>query len=161
MSFLRTLVIAALSVPAVTLAGALALIASQPPLPRPEGSAQGGDGQGLAFGGLTLPADPAPLALFPTRDGSTIGLRRYPSADPDAPLLILLHGSGWHGLQYDSLGRRLAEAGLATVLSPDLRGHGPQPQRRGDADRIDQVEDDIADLILAHRAPGQEVNLAA
>jgi alpha-beta hydrolase superfamily lysophospholipase len=97
--------------------------------------------------------------MFATRDGSTIGLRRYDSADPDAPLLILLHGSGWHGLQYDTLGRRLAAEGLATVLSPDLRGHGPAPQRRGDADRTDQVEDDIADLILAHRHPGQQVIL--
>ena len=159
MAILKTLLIAALSVPVVTLAGALALIVSQPPQPRPEGSAQGGGGGGLAFGGVTLPADPAPLTAFATRDGSTIGLRRCDSADPDAPLLILLHGSGWHGLQYDTLGRRLAAEGLATVLSPDLRGHGPTPGRRGDADRSDQVEDDIADLILAHRRPGQEVIL--
>ncbi|MFN4058089.1 MAG: alpha/beta hydrolase [Roseinatronobacter sp.] len=123
------------------------------------GSATGGDGAGLAFGGLSLPGDPAPLVPFVTRDGSTLLLRHYPSTNLDAPLLILLHGSGWHGLQYDALGKRPAADGLAEVLAPDLRGHGPLTQARGQASHDDQVEDDLANMITAFAKSGQEVIL--
>jgi alpha-beta hydrolase superfamily lysophospholipase len=43
------------------------------------------------------------------------------------------------------------------VLVPDLRGHGPNPVRRGDIDYIGQLEDDLADLIAAHNITGRPV----
>lgn len=36
---------------------------------------------------------------------------------------------------------------MATVITPDIRGHGVKPARRGDVDHIGQLEEDIADLI--------------
>jgi alpha-beta hydrolase superfamily lysophospholipase len=73
-------------------------------------------------------------------------------------LLILVHGSGWVGLQFNSLANRLARD--AYVVVPDLRGHGPTAERRGDVDYIDQMEDDLAALIIAERLPNQHVIVA-
>ena len=46
-----------------------------------------------------------------------------------------------------ALAQSLAESAAANVITPDLRGHGPSPDVRGDIDYIDQLEDDLADLI--------------
>jgi len=45
------------------------------------------------------------------------------------------------------LAKYISEEGIAQVYTPDLRGHGPAPERRGDVDYINQLEDDLADLI--------------
>ena len=92
------------------------------------------------------------------RDGYALQVRAYPSDAADAPLLILVHGSGWHGLQFDGLAQELST--VADVAVPDLRGHGAKPGRRGDVDYIGQFEDDLADLITASRQDGQNVVLA-
>jgi|TARA_B110000908_G_C10261565_1_gene459650 pimeloyl-ACP methyl ester carboxylesterase len=88
------------------------------------------------------------------RDGSTLAVREY-GAQSDGPLVIMLHGSGFHGLQFDGLATKLADH--AHVLAPDLRGHGVAPERRGDVDYIGQLEDDLADLIKAKAKPNQKV----
>ena len=100
---------------------------------------------------------PAPLQSVPMRDGYDLKVRTYGGAD-SVPLLVLVHGSAWHGLQFDSLARNLA--GKADVIVPDLRGHGTAPGRRGDLDYIGQFEDDLADLITAVAKPGQPVLMA-
>ena len=87
-------------------------------------------------------------------DGATLAVREY-GAQTDGPLVIMLHGSGWHGLQFDGLATKLAKQ--AHVLAPDLRGHGVSPERRGDVDYIGQLEDDLADLITAKAKPNQKV----
>jgi len=99
---------------------------------------------------------PAPLQSVPMRDGYDLQLRTYGGAD-DVPLLVLVHGSGWHGLQFDSLGNALQAH--ADVVAVDLRGHGTAPGRRGDVDYIGQLEDDLADLIAAVAKPDQKVIL--
>ena len=116
---------------------------------------------GLDFGRLDMqpPASAAPLESWRAPDGERLGLRRYASGNPNAPLLVAIHGSGWHGLQFDGLGKRLAADGLADVLVPDLRGHGPNPSRRGDVDYIGQLEDDLAELIKRNVREGQRVIL--
>lgn len=107
-------------------------------------------------------ADPAQTRLersqYTVRDGVRLPVLHLPAARDNAPLLILLHGSGWHGQQFDVLASRLAN--VAEVLVPDLRGHGANPQRRGDVDYIGQLEDDLADLIAAYRQSDQKVVLA-
>ena len=154
MGLVQTLVLSALVIPVVTLAGALALVLSQPAAGRLVAPAGGS----LDFGGVRGAPVPVAPEAFLTRDGSAIALRRY--AGPEgAPLLVLLHGSGWHGGMFEGLARALAAGGHATVLVPDMRGHGAAPVRRGDLDRIEQVMEDVADLIAAHRAPGQRVVL--
>ncbi|RXZ43437.1 alpha/beta hydrolase [Crenobacter cavernae] len=90
-----------------------------------------------------------PLESYVARDGSALGYRRY---GRDAGVdLILVHGSGSHSAYLAPLAEALVAARSANVYTPDLRGHGASPARRGDIDYIDQLEDDLADLI-AHIA---------
>lgn len=132
---------------------ALGLIASQRP-----GAPAATEG-GLDFSDQLSGQAPRALALNAVRmrDGHALQTRHL-SGPPGAPLLLLVHGSGWHGQQFDRLAARLAD--VAEVLAPDLRGHGTSPGRRGDVDHIGQLEEDLSDLVAAHRKPGQKVVLA-
>lgn len=130
---------------------ALGLIASQGPI------ALDGTG-GLEFGkqlerGLV---EPLPVAPVPMRDGFALQVRHLQGLE-GAPLVVMVHGSGWQGAQFDALAREISTQ--AEVLVPDLRGHGAMPGRRGDVDYIGQFEDDLADLIAAYRKPDQKVVL--
>ncbi len=91
-----------------------------------------------------------------TRDGqsSPVG---YLQGDQGAPLLIMLHGSGWQGAQFTGLANGLAPN--ADILVPNLRGHWNGPGTRGDVDYIGQLEDDLADLIAQFAKPDQQVIL--
>ena len=111
---------------------------------------------GLRFEALPPidPAEVAPLETYRARDGSDLPVRHYPAEA--GVTLVLVHGSGYHGRYLAPLARRLAAAGAVRVYTPDLRGHGVAPARRGDIDYVDQLEDDLADL-AAHarqRHPG-------
>lgn len=88
------------------------------------------------------------------RNGYMLPIRSYGEAGR-GPLVILVHGSGWHGLQFDTLARTLSDK--AQVIVPDLRGHGEAPERRGDVDHIGQYEEDLADLIDELRQEEQKV----
>jgi pimeloyl-ACP methyl ester carboxylesterase len=131
---------------------ALGLIVSQRP------GKLAGEG-GLDFTALTGRAagEPAPLQSYTARDGAELSYRSYASARDGAPLLVFVHGSGWHSLGYDGFARAIATSGAADVVLPDLRGHGEHPGRRGDIDYIGQFEDDLADLIETVRKPGQKL----
>jgi pimeloyl-ACP methyl ester carboxylesterase len=121
-------------------------------------AAEGGlDFTGLVRGGA---GDPAPLQSYLARDGSRLDYRAYACGRDNAPLMVFVHGSGWHGLAYDGLARAIAASGAADVLLPDLRGHGENPQRRGDVDYIGQLEDDLADLIQLAVKPGKKLVVA-
>ena len=85
------------------------------------------------------------LRFFTARDDQALGYRYYPA--DTYKVLILVHGSGYHSQYLLPLAEFISAAGLAQVYTPDLRGHGPAPARRGDVDYIDQLEDDLADLI--------------
>lgn len=132
---------------------ALALIASQQMQKLSSAS-------GLDFTTSLERPDQRPLerSQFTARDGTRIPVLHLPSSRENAPLLILLHGSGWHGLQFDALASDLAKT--IEVLVPDLRGHGISPHPRGDVAYIGQYEDDLADLIKTYRKDGQKVILA-
>lgn len=86
---------------------------------------------------------------FRARDGSERLYRRYGHG---APLdLLLIHGSSASSDYLSLLAAAVADAGAANVYTPDLRGHGAAPERRGDIDTIDQLEDDLADLVEVAR----------
>lgn len=87
----------------------------------------------------------SPLEPFEARDGAKLSFRRY-SADSKVHA-ILLHGSSGHSAYLHPFAKYLSERNIASVYALDLRGHGPNPQRRGDIDYIGQLEEDIADLI--------------
>jgi alpha-beta hydrolase superfamily lysophospholipase len=87
---------------------------------------------------------PSDLLTFTARDGATLGYRDVPG---EAGVMVLVHGSGWHGAPYETLARRIAEESGYRVFVPDLRGHGPLADPRGDIDYVAQMEDDLADLL--------------
>jgi alpha-beta hydrolase superfamily lysophospholipase len=89
------------------------------------------------------------------RDGNAIAVRRYGAGGVEKPLLIMVQGSGWQGMQFHGLAKGLAAQ--ADVVVPDLCGHGVTPLRRGDIDYINQFEDDLADLIKATAQRNQKV----
>lgn len=126
---------------------ALGLIASQWPGEMP--GAGGIDFAGIEALDLSGVPEPAAVAM---RDGYALQVRRYGAA---GPLIVMVHGSGWHGMQFHGLATALSAR--ARVLVPDLRGHGAAPGLRGDVAYIGQLEDDLADLIAAERAPDSPV----
>ena|SRR3989338_5904242 len=85
------------------------------------------------------------IEKFSARDQEQLDYRFYPSSSET--LLILLHGSGWHSRYFFKMAKTLGEGGVAKVLTPDLRGHGEHPKKRGDVDYIGQFDDDLVDLI--------------
>ncbi len=138
---------------------AFGLILSQPPLRETP------TGQSLDFSGLysdrgTVPENDPHLrrehAEMP--DGARLAITHVlpdgPAPD-EMPLVIMLHGSGWHGGQFDALAWQLRD--LAEVKALTMRGHGADPVRRGDVDYIGQLEDDLAHLI--GQTPGRRVVL--
>ncbi len=105
---------------------------------------------GLDFKELFLDYSGLPeLKQFRARDGAALSYRDYPCVSEK--ILILLHGSGYHSKYLLPLARFISAEGLAHVYTPDLRGQGQEPLRRGDVDYIGQLEDDLADLIAVAR----------
>jgi len=72
--------------------------------------------------------------------------RRYDAEGADT-VLILLHTATFDSRILEPLATAIAEAGVAHVVTPDLRGHGPNPNSRGDISYIGQYEDDLRQLI--------------
>ena len=100
----------------------------------------------MSFDELLLDYSALPdLQAYVARNGSTLYYRYYPSSSNN--VVILLHGSGWHSRYFLPLASYISTRNLAAVYTPDLRGHGRHPERRGDVDYIGQYEDDLADLI--------------
>ncbi|WP_136637481.1 alpha/beta hydrolase [Pseudooceanicola onchidii] len=146
---LKVLTIIGISV-VITGAIALGLILSDRPK-GPSGAA------GLDFDRITGGVAPLPVATARLRDGSTT-LVRHLTGPEGAPLVVLVHGSGWDGGQFDAMAAGLSR--VADVLVPDLRGHGAAPDRRGDVDYIGQMEDDLVDLLTLYiRYENQKVVL--
>ena len=122
---------------------AVLIISGKPKTPIPE---QGG----LVFKELFVDYKSIPqLKTFAARDGAQLPYRLYPAQSDKA--LILLHGSGSHSRYFLPLAEFISSEGLAQVYTPDLRGHGSKPERRGDVDYIGQLEDDLADFIAMIR----------
>ncbi len=131
----------------VTFCIALALILSQRP------RALDGVG-GLAFDRIDRSAAMPPLddarferGTYAALDGQSRLVTRVTGAGAEAPLIVMVHGSGWHGAQFDRLAWALRD--VAEIRAVTLRGHGEAPERRGDVDYIGQLEDDLAALIRA------------
>ena len=105
----------------------------------------------------TDPHRPSPEQRFQARDNTTLVYRSY-GAQASIEL-ILLHGSGFHSAYLSRLATEIASSGIARVWTPDIRGHGFRPQRRGDIDYIDQLEDDLADFSAWLRAMNPQAEL--
>lgn len=93
---------------------------------------------------------PAQAQYFKARDGVDRLYRQYEGAGPD--VLVFFHGSTGDSRYLALLSRRIAAQTGLTVVTLDMRGHGPAPVRRGDADYVGQQEHDVADLMESLRA---------
>ena len=91
-----------------------------------------------------------PTQTYRARDGTLLPFRHYAGNSQTA--LVLLHGSAGDSAYLQPFAQALSRANEASVYTPDLRGHGLSPQRRGDIDYIEQLEDDLADFIDHIRA---------
>ena len=115
-----------------------------------KGTQSTSDTAGLDFSELIFDYSAIPaLRDFSARDGQHMMYRQYPAQSNT--LLILVHGSGWHSQYFYPLAKYISAQGLAQVYTPDLRGHGPAPKKRGDVDYINQLEDDLADFLAMIR----------
>jgi len=94
------------------------------------------------------------LEAITARDGQQLKYRFYPARSDK--VIILLHGSGWHSRYFFPLAEFISSECLARVYTPDLRGHGPAPEKRGDIDYIDQLEDDLSDFVTMVRRENQD-----
>lgn len=102
----------------------------------------------LDFDGL----DRVDEAALPNRQNYRTDERPFPKyrrydADNSDTVLILLHTAAFDSRILQPLATAVAEHGVAHVVTPDLRGHGPDPQTRGDIRYIGQYEDDLRHLI--------------
>jgi len=93
-------------------------------------------------------SDLPPITKYPARDGAELAYRRY-NGNPNLPktdrLVILIHGSAGSSTSMHATAKALAAAG-ATVVAPDIRGHG-ESGPPGDIAYIGQLEDDLEDLL--------------
>ncbi len=120
---------------------------------KPTSGEDGLDFSELFFDYTNLPQ----LQTFTARDGKELAYRHYPVQSDK--VLILVHGSGYHSQYLLPLAEFICAEGLAQVYTPDLRGHGYTPERRGDVDYIDQLEDDLADLVAIIRNDNPDAKL--
>jgi len=79
------------------------------------------------------------------RDDKEIFSRVYQSQSKD--VVILIHGSGSDSRYLADIANAIANENIATVITPDMRGHGRNKEKRGDIDFIGQLENDIEDFI--------------
>lgn len=86
------------------------------------------------------------LTRYATPDEPFPEYRLYEADNPDTAL-ILLHTTVFDSRLCEPLASALAEANIAHVFTPDLRGHGPEPETRGDIAVRHQLQDDIRHLI--------------
>lgn len=117
--------------------------------------------EGIAFtSAIDADYSDLPQSLsFVARDGASLSYRLYGEIASARRLFVLVHGSGWHGMQFHAMAGDLARDGETAVLVPDLRGHGASPVTRGDVGHIGQLEDDLADLIDAVAADRADLAL--
>lgn len=104
------------------------------------------DQKNLSFDELAIDYSGLPkLEPYLCRDGVDLNSRYYPSQINK--VLILIHGSGWHSQYFLPLAKYISSENIAHVYTPDLRGHGINPIKRGDIKYINQLDDDLADFI--------------
>lgn len=83
-------------------------------------------------------------------DGGELAVLRWPATEPDAPVVLALHGVTGNALSWGRVADELA--GRVTLLAPDLRGRGGSNAIAGPFG-IGAHADDVAALATALRLP--------
>jgi alpha-beta hydrolase superfamily lysophospholipase len=85
--------------------------------------------------------------VIPTPDGLSLRGWHWTRPSPRG-LLIIAHGFGEHGGCYRHVAEALSPALEMDIVSPDLRGHGRSPGRRGVVGRYEDLISDLHAAIL-------------
>ena len=74
--------------------------------------------ESISFSSVTdqPPVVDVPITSIPAEDGSPIRYRHFPPTQETAPLVIVVHGSGWHGEAYLDLASALSNDGEFEVI---------------------------------------------
>ncbi len=109
------------------------------------------------FATMDLSGLPA-LVTYRARDGANLSYRVYPGQGDQ--VVVLLHGSVGSSQDMHRMALALAQESQATVLVPDLRGHGAN-RPHGDVAYLGQLDDDMEDFIHATKpsSPGKKWTL--
>lgn len=94
----------------------------------------------------------APRAEYCTRDGVFLSYREYRSPQA-SKLVVLYHGVGGDSRYMCVLASEMARAGIANVVTPDLRGHGVS-LKVSDEISPDQLLEDLDDLLTHLKLEG-------
>lgn len=99
-----------------------------------------------------------PLTTYRARDGAQLSYRVYPGHG--GQVVVLIHGSAGSSQDMHRMALALAQTCGATVLVPDLRGHGAN-WPHGDVAYVGQLDDDMEDFMQALRPayPGKRWTL--
>ena len=100
--------------------------------------------------------DDAKASSFNARDGHALGYR-FLSGKSSDNLIIILHGSSYHGAYLVPLAQEISSCG--DVCIPDIRGHGLSSPPKGTCSYIGQLEDDLFDLITNLKNPYKKITL--
>lgn len=85
--------------------------------------------------------------VIPTPDGLSLRGWHWARPNPRAQLIIA-HGFGEHGGCYPHVAEALGTALNVDVVSPDLRGHGRSPGRRGVVAGYNELVSDLRSALL-------------
>ena len=88
------------------------------------------------------------VVRYKARDRAQLSYRLY--AGKRNQVIVLIHGSAGSGVDMHLMAKALQNAG-ATVIVPDLRGHGAN-YPHGDVAYLDQLDDDMEDLVSSLKA---------
>jgi alpha-beta hydrolase superfamily lysophospholipase len=83
--------------------------------------------------------------VIPSGDGVILKARYWPQPNPRG-MVVVSHGFGEHGGNYESVAKSVGPAVGVDFLAPDFRGHGLSPGRRGGVGRYDEL---VSDLLAA------------
>lgn len=103
----------------------------------------------LAAGAVRLSAAQVTTVTFRTKDGVAIAASFYQPSRRPTPCVILVHMLTRSRDDWQALGSRLADAGIA-ALAIDLRGHGASgPDPRADPAAAQDLSPDVLDVQAA------------
>lgn len=97
------------------------------------------------FARMDLSSLPA-IQRYRARDGKELAYRTYAGTGDE--VVMLVHGSSGSSQDMHLLAQALQKETGATVLVPDLRGHGANTPH-GDISYVGQLDDDMVDLVDA------------
>ncbi len=98
------------------------------------------------------------LVFYRARDGAALSYRVYPGEGRQ--VVVLIHGSAGSSQDMHGMATALQRESGATVLVPDVRGHGAN-RPHGDVAYVGQLDEDMEDFVQAMkpRYPGKRWTL--